>query len=78
MEDTFEYFRKYRAFLMMLTVEDLPGDSTYQWSFHSYVMFREVVLSTCRISLCNILMVISEFYGLNMERRHGMIMANIL
>ena len=56
----------------------IPEDSACQWSFYSYVMFREVVLSTCRISLCNILMVISEFHELNMERKYGMVMANIL
>ena len=79
-EDTVEFFREYGAFYNDLNRGGLkiPGDSTCQWSFNSHVMIREVVLSTCRTSLCNILMVISEFYGLNMERRHEMTMANIL
>ena len=41
-------------------------------------MFHEVVNVVCRTSLCNLLMSISDFYGLNMQRNHGMIMANVL
>ena len=78
-EDTFKYHQKYGAFVNDLNRGGLtiPGDSACQWSFYCYVMFREVANYTCRKSLCNILMIISEFYGFNLERKHGMIMSNI-
>ena len=79
-EDTFKYHQKYGAFVNDLNRGGLtiPGDSACQWSFYCYVMFREVANYTCRKSLCNILMIISECYWFNMERKHGMIMPNIL
>ena len=79
-EDTFKYHQKYGAFVNDLNRGGLtiPGDSACQWSLSCYVMFREVANYTCRKSLCNILMIISEFYGFNMERKRGMIMSNIL
>ena len=49
--------------------------SVSQCSYYCYVMFCEVANHTCRNSLCNILMIISEYYGFNMERKHGMIHA---
>ena len=78
--DTFKYHQKYGAFVNDLNRGGLtiPGDSACQWSFYFYVMFREVANYTCRKSLCNILMIISELYGFNMERKHGLIMSNIL
>ena len=45
----------------------IPGDTACQWSSYSYVTFREVADYTCRKSLCNILIMISEFHGLNMN-----------
>mgnify|MGYP001794029247 FL=1 len=49
-----------------------------QWTIYSYIIFHEVVKETCRTSLCNLLMMIAEYYGLNINKKHGRIMANIL
>ena len=38
-----------------------------QWSYYCYVIFCEVANHTCRNSLCNILMIISEYYGFNLD-----------
>ena len=79
-DDTFIYHEKYGSFINDLNRGGLtiPGDSACQWSFCTYVTFREVAAHTCRKSLCNILMMIFEFYRLNMNRGHAMIMSNIL
>ena len=49
-----------------------------QWSIFSYIVFHEIVNKVCRKSLCNVLMLLSEFYELNMDKKHGNILANIL
>ena len=76
-DDTFKWHKKYGAFVNDLNRcgLTLQEDSACQWSFYCYVMFRVVANHT---SLRNILMIISEFYGYNMERKHGMVMSNIL
>ena len=56
----------------------IPGDSVCQWSIFSYILFHEVANNVCRKSLCNSLMLISEYYNLNLEKHHGKIMSNIL
>ena len=79
-DHTFSYHEKYGNFTDDLNRGGLqiPGDSACQWIFYCYIMFHEVVNAVCRTSLCNLLMSISDFYGLNMQRKHGMIMANVL
>ena len=80
LDDTHFYFEKYGDFTDDLNRGGLtiPGDSVCQWVFFSYTLFFTVASCVCRTSLCNLLMVISEAHGFNMERRHGMILANIL
>ena len=46
----------------------IPGD----------MVFPEVVNDTCCTSLCDLLMMISEYHNLNMDRNRGNAMANIL
>ena len=57
---------------------NIPSDCACQWTFFSYIMFNVVKDKVCRKSLCNLLMVVSEFYSFTMEKRHGHILANIL
>ena len=47
-DDTFTYHDKYGAFIDDLNRGGLtiPGDSAGQWSFYSYVTFREVITTT--------------------------------
>ena len=56
----------------------IPADNVCQWSIFSYIVFHEIVNKVCRKSLCNVLMLLSEFYELNMDKKHGNILANIL
>lgn len=57
----------------------LPGDVICQWVFYSYIIFHHINHSVCRTSLCNVLMMIADFYRLDtIERKHGRIISNIL
>ena len=57
----------------------MPGDNICQCFFYSYMLFHHIKESVCRISLCNALVTISDFYGfINIEKKHGRIMCNIL
>ena len=48
------------------------------WFVSGFVLFCEVLNYTCRTLLYNLLMIISEYHDLNMDRNHGNTMANIL
>ena len=41
----------------------MSRDDICQWVFYSYMLFHHIKESVCRISLCNALMTISDFYG---------------
>ena len=56
----------------------MPNDSVCQFVFFAYILFHEIMNSVCRKSLCNALMVISDIYSLNIEKKHGFTLANIL
>ena len=79
-EDTQYYYKQYGSFTDELNRGKLklPGDSICQWTFFSYVIFHMVAGETCRKSLSNLLMLISELHNFNLTRRHASIMSNIL
>ena len=56
---------------------NIPSDCACQWTFFSYIMFNIVKDKVCRKSLCNLLIVVSEFYSFTVEKHHGHILANI-
>lgn len=78
-EDSTNYFDKYGKLTAELNRGGLcvPGDAVCQWVIFCYIMFNNVSSNVCRLSLCNLMMLISETYGFNMERVHGNILANI-
>ena len=45
---------------------------------NSYSIFHDLVDDFCRTNLCNLLIMISEYYKLDMERNNGNAMTNIL
>ena len=79
-EDTYIYHEKYGDFINDVNRGGLkiPGDSVCQWTIFSYIVFHEVVNDCCRTSLCNLLMMIAEFYSFDVSRQHGIILSNIL
>ena len=79
-DDTYFIYEKFGDFVRDINRGGLkiPGDMICQWTIYSYIIFHEVVKETCRTSLCNLLMMIAEYYGLNINKKHGRIMANIL
>ena len=48
-----------------------------QWTFVCFILFNTFKDKICRTSLCNIFMLVSEFYSFNLKKRHGMIHSNI-
>jgi hypothetical protein len=79
-DDTNYYYQRYGSFTDEINRGGLklPGDSICQWTFFSYVIFHMVAGETCRKSLSNLLMLISELHNFNLTRRHASIMSNIL
>ena len=55
----------------------VPNDNACQWTIFSYILFNEIVSKVCRKSLCNVLMLISESFNFNMERKHAISFSNI-
>ena len=78
-EDTYSFCEKYGTYLDELNRGGLtkPGDSVVQWVIYSHIVFNAVFEHVCRKSLSNVLMIISELYGLNMERHHALTLSNI-
>ena len=73
-DDTFFYYQKYGSFLKNADRVGLkiPGGMVCKWIFYRYVFHEvDVPWSTCRTSLCNLLMMISESRNLNMAGNHG-------
>ena len=79
-DDTFYFYEAYGNFVKDINQGGLtiPGDKVCQWATYCYILFYEVYNETCRSSLCNLLMMLSEFYSLGMQRNHGLTMTNIL
>ena len=73
------YYQKYGKFTESLDRGGLniPTDNACQWTFFCFVMFQCVKDKVCRKSLANIFMIINDMHTFNMERRHGIILANI-
>ena len=69
-DDTKLYFEKFGSFAESINRGGLhiPNDNLCQFCIFSYIIFHEVVNKVCRNSLCNILMLVSDIYSLNMER----------
>ena len=68
-EDTYFLYEKYGGYTSELNRGGLakPDDSVSQWVIYSYIIFQTVADHSCRKSLCNLLMVVSELYNLNMD-----------
>ena len=76
-EDTYICHEKYGNFIDDGDLK-IPGDSVCQWTIFSYIVFHEVVNDCCRTSLCNLLMMIAEFYTFDVSRQHDIILSSIL
>ena len=73
------YYTKYGKFTDSLDRGGLniPSDYASQWTFFCFIIFNSIKDKVCRKSLCNIFMLVAEFYSLNMVKRHGMVLANV-
>ena len=69
-DDTKLYFKKFGSFTESINRGGLhiPNDNVCQFCIFSDIIFHEVVNKVCRNSLCNILMLVSDIYSLNMEK----------
>ena len=77
---TFSYFSEFGDFTNEMSRGGLakPTDTLCQFVFFAYIIFHEIMNDVCRNSLCNALMVISDVYSFNIEKKHGYILSNIL
>lgn len=57
---------------------EMQSNTVCDWIFYSYFLVYEVVNDTYGTFLCSLLMIISEYHNLNMDRNHGNAIANIL
>ena len=78
-ETTF-YHRKYGQYLDAMDRGELniPTDDTRQRSIFCFILFNAVKEKICRKSFCNLRMMVSEYCDFDMEKRHGIILWNIL
>ena len=80
LEQTTFYYQEYGKFIDSLDRGGLniPYDCCCQWTIFYFILFNTIKENVCRKSLSNISMLISEVYSLIMQRRHGLILSNIL
>lgn len=73
------YFQKYGTYTKTLDRGgmNVPTDKACQWTFFCFAMFNSVKNLVCRKSLANIMMMVSETYGFEMQRHHANILCNI-
>ena len=57
---------------------NISTDNSCQWSFFCFTLFNAATEKVCRKSFCNMYMMVSEYYDFEMEKRHGVILSNIL
>ena len=57
---------------------NIPTDNTCQWSIFCFILFNAVKEKVCRKYFCNLCMMVSEYYDFDMEKRHWVILSNIL
>ena len=57
---------------------NVPTDNNCQWANFCFILFNAVKEKVCRKSFCNLCMMVSEYYDFDMEKRHGVILSNIL
>ena len=77
-DDSRYYVQEYGDYINELNRGGLsiPGVNMCQWVFYSYALFNHISNSVCRTSLCNVLMMVSEFYSLDkIEKKHGRILS---
>ena len=74
------YHQKYGQYLDAMDGDGLniPTDNTCQWSIFCFILFNAVKEKVCRKSFCNLCMMVSEYYDFDMEKRHWVILSNIL
>ena len=79
MDQTTFYYQKFGKYTDYLDRGGLniPSDSSCQWAIFCFILFNSVKEKVCRTSLCNIFMLISQYYSFNMDKRHGLILSNI-
>ncbi|XP_047126699.1 uncharacterized protein LOC124807936 [Hydra vulgaris] len=79
LDQTTFYFQKYGQFSKFLDRGGLkfPTDNSCQWTFFCFVVFQIVKDHVCRKSLSSIFMIISDYYLLDMEEHHCVILSNI-
>ena len=72
--DIYFYYEIYGNYVMDMNHAGLkiPGDT------YSYIIFHEVADLSGRSSFCNILILISEMYDIDINRNHGVILSNII
>jgi hypothetical protein len=79
LNDTSFYFQLYGDYTKTMDRGGLsiPLDCCAQWVFFCYIIFEIEKNHICRKSLCNIFMMISDIYNLNMLKKHSVTLANI-
>ena len=55
----------------------IPNDNVCQWTIFSYILSNEIVSKVSRKSLCNVLMLMSQSFNFNMDRKHAISLSNI-
>ena len=80
LNETTYYHQKYGQYLDAMDRGGLniPTDNTCQWSIFCFLRFNAVKEKVWRKSFCNLRMMASEYYDFEMEKRHGVILSNIL
>ena len=78
--DTFNYVEQFGRSTLGLDRGGLiiPSDSICEWVYFCYIIFYSVVKDVCRNSLCDIFLDIAERFMLEVEKKHGSILSNVL
>ena len=80
LNETIFYHQKYGQYLDAIDRVGLniQTDNTCQWSIFCFMLFNAVKEKVCRKSFSNLCMLVSEYYDFETEKRHGVILSNIL
>ena len=78
--DAYFYYEIYGNYLKVMNPggAKIFGDIICQLAIYSYIIFHEASKLYCCSTFCNILMLISEMFGFDIKRHHGMILSNIM
>ena len=77
LDQTTFYYQKYGQFSTDHIFDNRTTDNSCQWTFFCFVIFQIVKDHVCRKSLSSIFMIISDYYSLDMEEHHCVILSNI-